>query len=75
MTPHINITETGINIKQLMDDRGLTARDVSKACRFATPQAVYKWVRGVSVPTVDNLVILADLFGVRIDDILVVERD
>lgn len=74
MIPHINITKTGNNIKQLMDDRGLTARDVSKACRFATPQAVYKWVNGVSVPTVDNLVILADLFGVCVDDILIIEK-
>lgn len=74
MIPHINITKTGNNIKQLMDDRNLTVKDVSKACWFDTPQAVYKWVRGVSVPTVDNLVILADLFGVCVDDILVVER-
>ena len=74
MIPHINITKTGNNIKQLMDDRGLTARDVSKACRFATPQAVYKWVRGVSVPTVDNLVILADLLDVCVDDILIIEK-
>ena len=40
---------------------------------FATPQAIYKWQQGISLPTVDNLVVLAAVFQVKIDDILVVD--
>ena len=33
--------------------------------------AIYKWQRGTALPTVDNLVVLAAVFGVKIDDILI----
>jgi transcriptional regulator with XRE-family HTH domain len=38
---------------------------------FTTPQAIYKWQHGRALPTLDNLVALAAVFGVKIDDILV----
>ena len=39
---------------------------------FATPQAIYKWIHGTSMPTIDNLVILAAVLGVSMDEIVVV---
>lgn len=39
---------------------------------FATPQAIYKWQHGTAMPTVDNLVALASIFQVPVDEILVV---
>jgi len=38
---------------------------------FNSPQAIYKWQNGTALPTVDNLIVLAALLNVRIDDILV----
>jgi hypothetical protein len=38
---------------------------------FNSPQAIYKWQNGAALPTVDNLIVLAALFNVLIDDILV----
>ena len=38
-------------------------------------QAIYRWQRGDALPSIDNLVILADLFGVQIDDIIVTVKD
>lgn len=38
---------------------------------FATPQAIYKWQHGESLPTVDNLVALSAIFAVPIDAILI----
>ena len=40
---------------------------------FGTPQAIYKWQQGLALPTIDNLVVLAALLSVRIDDILVID--
>ena len=40
---------------------------------FATPQAIYKWQHGTAMPTIDNFVGLSVLFGVSINDILVLE--
>ena len=48
-------------------------RDLQDMFGFATPQAVYKWQHGTAMPTVDNLVVLAALLNVKIDDILVVD--
>ena len=40
---------------------------------FATPQAIYKWQKGTAMPTIDNLVVLAMVFQVKMDDIIVVD--
>ena len=69
--PVIDMTATGINIMRLRDTAGLTVRDLQDIFGFNTPQAIYKWQRGTALPTVDNLAVLAALFGVKIDDILI----
>jgi hypothetical protein len=42
---------------------------------FATPQAIYKWQKGTAMPTIDNLVVLAMIFQVKMDDIIVVDAE
>ena len=72
--PSINMAATGKNIDRLRVAAGMSVKDIQRAFGFATPQAVYKWIRGTALPTVDNLVILAALFGVTLDDIVVVDE-
>ena len=72
--PTINIKATGEKIVSLRKAAGLTVKDIQTACGFGTPQAVYKWQQGMALPTVDNLVILAELFDVTVDEIIVVEK-
>ena len=69
--PVIDMTATGINITRMRNAAGLTVKDVQDVFGFSTPQAIYKWQRGAALPTVDNLVVLAAIFGVKIDDILI----
>ena len=69
--PVIDMTATGINIVRMRQNVGLTVKDLQDVFGFSTPQAIYKWQRGTAMPTVDNLVVLAAVFGVTIDDILV----
>ena len=71
--PAIDMVATGQNIIRLRDARGMTVRDLQEIFGFATPQAIYKWQHGTALPTVDNLLILATVFGVSIDDILIIE--
>ena len=68
--PTVNIKATGENIVKLRKDAGLFVKDIQNACGFGTPQAVYKWQQGLALPTVDNLLVLSCLFGVTIDEIL-----
>ncbi|MBQ6482370.1 MAG: helix-turn-helix transcriptional regulator [Anaerolineaceae bacterium] len=73
--PVINMTATGSNITRLRINAGLTVKDLQDIFGFSTPQAIYKWQRGTALPTVDNLVVLAAVFGVKIDDILIFQND
>ena len=70
--PTIDMAATGRNIADMRKKAGMTVRDLQDILGFNTPQAIFKWTRGDSLPTVDNLVILAAVFGVKVDDILVV---
>ena len=54
--------------------KGFKISDVQARCGFNTPQAIFKWMRGDAVPTIDNLIILADMFDVPIDKIIIVTR-
>ena len=69
--PVIDMPATGINITRMRVNAGLTVKDLQDIFGFSTPQAIYKWQCGTALPTVDNLVILAAIFGVKIDDILI----
>lgn len=69
--PTINMQQTGNNIKQLIKGNNLTVADVAHYMGFAEPQAVYKWLRGASLPTVDNLFALSKLLNTRMEDILI----
>lgn len=67
----IDVTATGQNIHRMRKMRGMTVRDVQDFMGFASPQAVYRWETGINLPSVDNLYMLAGLFHVKIDDILI----
>ena len=72
--PVIDLTATGINITRMRINAGLTVKDLQTVFGFSTPQAIYKWQRGTALPTVDNLVVLAAVFGVRMDEILIFQK-
>ena len=69
--PTIDMERTGQNINRLRNLAGVSVRDLQHIFGFATPQAIYKWQHGTTLPTIDNLVVLAAVLDVRIDDILV----
>ena len=53
-----------------MTASALCVRDLQAAFGFGYPQSVYAWLSGKSLPTVDNLLVLSELFGVTIDEIV-----
>ncbi len=68
--PVIDIAETGKNIRRLRLERNLKVSDLQKYFNFVGPQAIYKWQKGESLPTTDNLVALSTLFDTPIEKIL-----
>ena len=73
--PAIDMAATGRNIARMRQNAGLTVRELQAIFGFATPQAIYKWQRGTAMPTIDNLVALAVIFGVSMDEIIVTDAN
>lgn len=69
--PVIDLAATGDNIRRLRMARGLTVRDLQSYFGFAEPRAIYKWQKGETLPTVDNLYALGALFEVPLEQILI----
>lgn len=69
--PVIDPVATGENILRLRKERSLTVRDLQGYFGFEEPQAIYKWQRGKSLPSVDNLYALGALFEIPMEQILV----
>ena len=71
--PYINTVATGENINRMRMEAGFSVREMQAVFGFATPQAIYKWILGTAMPSIDNLVILAAVLGVTMDEIIVVD--
>lgn len=72
--PTIDTIGTGMRIMDLRKKAGLSVKDLQNILGFATPNAIYKWQNGAAMPTLDNLIVLAAIFNVAIDDIIVVDN-
>ena len=72
--PVIDLAATGININRLRANAGLTVKDLQDVFGFNTPQAIFKWQRGETMPTLDNIVVLSELFHTTIEEIVVTEK-
>lgn len=70
MFPTINVKETGANLHEIMDKRGITVKDVQEYLNLASVQSVYYWWNGTNMPTIDNLYALSQLLRVPIDAIV-----
>ncbi len=66
--------ETGNNITRLRKEKGITIRQIQETMGFNTPQAIYRWVRGETLPTLDNILILSELLKVSVEEIVVLEK-
>ena len=71
LMPTIDMVATGNNISRLREQAGMSVKDLQIIFGFATPQAIYKWQNGISMPTVDNLIVLSVILNVKVEDIVV----
>lgn len=74
MIPIIDVRATGVNMRRLMDERNITVKDIARELNLGSLYAIYKWLQGRCLPSIDNLVALSYLLQVRMEDILVLEE-
>ena len=66
----LDVYETGQNLKKIMIEKDLTAKDIQTYLNLGTVQSVYHWFEGKCLPSVDNLYALSELFRVPVDVML-----
>ena len=71
LKPVLDLEATGTKIKTLMKLKGVTPRQLQLIMDFPYVQTIYNWFAGKNMPTLDNLVVLAQILGVTMDDIVV----
>ena len=74
MYPRINLIATGQRIKELRIQNGYTVAQLQEKFGFENPNAIYKWQKGISLPTVDNLLALSVWLHTSMNDILVYDQ-
>ena len=70
----IDIIETGKRLKELAQRRGYSVKDIQQYLGLSCPQPVYRWYKGVILPSVDNLLRLSELYHVHMEELLVKTR-
>ena len=63
---------TGLNIYRLIETSGLTREKIAEFLKLKSPRVIYDWANGIKLPGTENLLNLAKLLNVQIEDILVI---
>ena len=66
--------ETGKCLRMLAQRNGYTVKDIQQYLGLSCPQPVYRWYKGVILPSVDNLLRLSELYQVHMEELLVKTR-
>ena len=62
---------TSANINECRIRAGYSVREIQNIFRFSSPEAIYAWEKGKYIPSIDNMIIIASVYGVTIDEIIV----
>ena len=71
----INMKLTGLRLKLYATRQGLSVKDIQIYLCLSCPQPIYRWYKGIILPSVDNLLRLSELFNVHMEDLLVKNND
>lgn len=74
MNEQIDLVATGANIRRLRTERGITVAEIQEWLGLASPRIIYKWQKGDSIPSVDNLVALSRIFNTSMNEIIIINR-
>lgn len=68
--PVIDMKRTGMKIKHLCRERGISVRDIKEFMNFSSSQSVYDWFHGKSMPSLDNFYALSRLLHVPMENLI-----
>ena len=68
---NIDMKRTGNNIKRMIEAAGYTPRMIQEYLHLSCVQPIYRWYKGLILPTVDHLLSLSELLDVHMEELLV----
>ncbi len=71
----INMEKTGANIKSQIKAKGYSVKDIMEITGVTTEQAIYKWYSGKSIPAIETQLILCNILGIDINELLVIDGE
>lgn len=67
----IDVYLTGKKIKSICVERKIKPNQLAEFLGFSSAAAIYKWFEGRGIPSIDNLVLVAELFNLSVEELLV----
>lgn len=69
--PNIDMQQTGRKLKYIIETAGYTPRMIQEYLHLSCVQPIYRWYKGLILPSVDHLLMLSELLDVHMEDLLV----
>lgn len=69
--PNIDMKRTGIKLKHMIESAGYTPRIIQNYLHLSCVQPIYRWYKGLILPSVDHLLMLSELLNVHMEELLV----
>ncbi len=63
---------TGLKIYTFIEKSEFTKEEIAEFLELNSPRVIYDWVNGIKLPSTENLLNLAKLFNVQVEDILAI---
>ena len=73
--PNIDMIQTGLKLKMYIDNSGMSVKDIQEYLHLSCPQPVYRWINGKILPSVEHLLMLSELFGTHMEELLVKKQN
>ena len=73
--PNIDMIQTGLKLKMYIDNSGMSVKDIQEYLHLSCPQPIYRWINGKILPSVDHLLMLSELFGTHMEELLVKKQN
>lgn len=68
---NIDMQRTGEQLKILLESAGYTPRMIKEYLHLSCVQPIYRWYKGMILPSVDNLLMLSELLNIHMEDFIV----
>lgn len=75
--PTIDVPATSQNLKKLRESHNITVAQIQKLLGMENPQSIYIWENPEKkyLPRIDNLITLAKLYKVTLDEIIIIKEE